>query len=70
MATSKTKIKPAGPADKGLRIVARPQQGFRRAGMSFSAEGATVSLSELTEEQVADLRAEPQLVVVDVDMPA
>ena len=64
------KIKAAGPADKGLRIVARPQGGFRRAGRHYSAEGITVPLSELTDDDVATLRTEPQLVVVDVDIPA
>ena len=64
------KIKAAGPADKGLRIVARPQGGFRRAGRHYSAEGITVPFSELTDDEVATLRTEPQLVVVDVDIPA
>lgn len=63
-----TKIKAAGPADKGLRIVARPQQGIRRAGRHFSAEGTTIPLSELTAEEVEQLGAEPQLVVVAVDI--
>lgn len=66
MATKKQAA--AGPADKGLRVVARPQNGFRRAGFHFNAEGSTLALSELTDEQVEQLRAEPQLVVVDVDI--
>ena len=67
MATTK-KDKSAGPADNGLRVVARPQGGFRRAGYHFSAEGVTLPLSELTDDQVEQLRGEPQLVVVDVDI--
>ncbi|MEQ1685459.1 MAG: HI1506-related protein [Burkholderiaceae bacterium] len=66
MATKK--LTAAGPADKGLRVVARPQGGFRRAGFHFSAEGITLPLSELTADQVEQLRAEPQLVVVDEDI--
>lgn len=66
MATSKKQA--AGPADKGLRVVARPQGGFRRAGFHFSAEGITLPLSDLTADQVEQLREEPQLVVVDVDI--
>ena len=64
------KPKPAGPADKGIRVVSRPQGGFRRAGMHFSAEGTTLALSDLTAEQVQALRDESQLVVVDVDIAA
>lgn len=66
MATSKNKA--AGPADKGLRVVARPQGGFRRAGFHFSAEGITLPLSDLTPDQVEQLHSEPQLVVVEVDI--
>lgn len=64
------KPKAAGPATKGLKVVSRPAAGFRRAGMHFSAEGTTVPLSDLTQEQVDLLKAEPQLVVVEVDIDA
>lgn len=62
-----TKIKPAGPATKGLRIVSRGAQ-FRRANREWNSEGTTVPLSELTQEEVDTLRGETQLVVVDVDI--
>lgn len=65
-----SKPKAAGPATQGLRIVSRPAGGFRRAGINFSAEGSTVPLSELTADQVEAIKAEPQLVVVDVDIAA
>lgn len=65
-----SKPKAAGPADKGIRVVARPQGGFRRAGLHFSSEGTTLALSDLTADQLEALRAETQLVVVDVDIPA
>lgn len=67
--TVKTKAAPAGPADKGLRIVSRSDQGFRRCGRFFGPEGVTLPLSELTEDEVETLREERQLVVVDVDLP-
>lgn len=62
--------KAAGPATQGLRIVSRRDGGFRRAGRHFNAEGTTVPLSELTADDVEQLRSEPQLVVVDVEIDA
>ena len=59
--------KPAGPADKGLRIVAR-KDVFRRCGRTFGAEAVTIPLADLTQEDVTALKDEPQLVVVDVDI--
>lgn len=58
----------AGPANKGLKIVSRREGGFRRGGRFFSFEGETVPLSELTKEEVELIKAEPQLVVVEVDI--
>lgn len=69
MATAK-KTKAAGPADKGLRIVSRADQGIRRAGRWFGPEGQTVPLSELSEEEVEALKGERGLVVVEIDIPA
>lgn len=66
MATKNPKA--AGPATKGLRIVARSDKGFRRCGRAFSAEGTTLALSELTEDEVEALKGEAQLVVVEVDI--
>lgn len=69
MAITKTKTKAAGPATKGLRIVARPPT-FRRAGFTFTAEAQTIPLSDLSDEQVALLQSEANLVVSEVDIPA
>lgn len=72
MATAnKTKTPPAaGPADKGLRVQARHPQGMRRAGRHWPAEGVTVSLADLSEEQLEAIEGEPGLMVARVDMPA
>lgn len=63
-----TKPKAAGPATKGLKVISRREGGFRRAGRHWSAEGETVSLSDLTVDQVEAITNEPQLVVVEVDI--
>lgn len=66
MATAKKQA--AGPATKGLRIVSRSEQGFRRCGRHFGPDGTTVPLSELTEAEVSVLQGERQLIVVEVDI--
>lgn len=68
MATN-PKQKPAGPETRGLKIVARPAS-FRRCGRQFSGEPTVIPLSELTNDEVAQLQAEPQLVVTEVDLPS
>lgn len=72
MATSnKNQGRAAGPATKGLKVTARPAS-FRRAGHTFSGEAKTIPLSELTEQQVEQIKADPNLVwqEVDVEEPA
>lgn len=59
----------AGPANKGLKIVAR-RDHFRRAGRAFGAEPETIPLTELTAEEVETLKTEPMLLVVEVDIEA
>lgn len=66
MATTKQPGK-AGPATKGLKV-ASAVEGFRRAGRAWGREPQVVPLSELTADQVEALKAEPNLVVVDVDI--
>jgi hypothetical protein len=61
---------PAGPADKGLRVIARNPQGMRRAGRYWGPAAETVSLADLTEDQAEAIRGEPALIVDEVDMPA
>jgi hypothetical protein len=65
MAT-KNKAAAAGPADKGLRVVAKVD-GFRRAGRAW--EGTTVvPFADLTAEQVDALKSESMLIVDEVDI--
>lgn len=40
---------------------------FWRCGLAFSAAPRVIPVSALTEDQVATLRAEPQLIVVDTE---
>jgi hypothetical protein len=68
MATAKKESKAAGPADKGLKVVSRPAS-FRRGGQTFTAEARIVPLSDLTEEQAAQIVEDPNLVVQLVDIP-
>ena len=56
----------SGPA---LRVTSK-QAGFRRAGRAWPASPVTVPLAEFDDQQVAALRAEPMLVVEDVELPA
>lgn len=53
----------------GLRIVARTE-GFRRAGRAWSIAPQDVATSEFGKEQLAKLRAETMLIVVDIELPA
>jgi hypothetical protein len=65
MATRKPQTPAAGPADRGLQIVSRPAS-FWRCGRQFSAEPTVIALSELSEDEVATLKAEPMLAVAEV----
>lgn len=47
-----------------LVIVSRPDR-FRRAGFEFTSEARSIPLSELSEAQISELRAEKKLVVTD-----
>lgn len=71
MATKKAhQPKPAGGPTEGLRVIARSPQGIRRAGRHWGAEGETVSLADLTDDQVEMLRDDPALIVSDVTIDA
>lgn len=60
------KAAPAGPAGKGLRVVAKVD-GFRRAGRPW--EGTTVvPYADLTAAQVEALQGESMLIVDEVDI--
>ena len=67
MATKQPKITAAGPATKGLRVVARPDS-FWRAGLQFTKEPRVIPLSELTPAQLGEITDEPLLVVTEVDI--
>jgi len=66
MATA-NKTKAAGPSTRGLKVIARAPS-FRRAGHVFGAEAKTIPMSDLTDDQVDLLKAEPMLVVQEVDV--
>lgn len=57
--------KPAGKKrSKEVRIlrVVGPERGRRRAGHHFGAEAVDLPIDDLTEEQVAAIGADPQLI--------
>jgi hypothetical protein len=60
--------KPGGPEGKGLKVVPK-RDGFRRAGHVFSGEGKVIPYADLDADQVALLKGDPMLVVVEVDLP-
>ena len=55
------------PTDQGktLTIKAVAEAGFYRCGMFFPHEGRTLSVDDLSERQLDQLRAEPNLVVAE-----
>ena len=53
---------------KILRISAR-REGFRRAGIAHTVAPADHPLDTLTAKQIAALKAEPMLLVVELDAP-
>lgn len=52
----------------GLRVIAA-QDGFRRGGRAWSKEPTEVALTDLTKEQIAQLKAEPTLAVTECEIP-
>ena len=56
-------IEPAGPVPS--LTITSSINGFRRAGRAWSSEPTTVSAAEFTPEQLAQLRAEPRLTIVE-----
>ena len=72
MAT-KTKTPPAIKVKKpegaqALKVIPK-RDGFRRAGRAFSGE-TVIPMSELDDDEYAQLTAEPMLVTMVVDLPA
>lgn len=56
-----------GGKTKVLQIRAKGER-FRRAGLTFGREPAVLKLSDVSKDQVAALKAEPQLVVEEVEV--
>ena len=52
---------------KSLKIVSR-KEGFRRAGFAFGAAPVSIDASALSEEQIAALKTDPMLIVVEQDV--
>jgi len=63
MAEQKSKTKKV----PGMRIIARVAS-FRRAGRAWGATAVDVPASDFDKQQIAALKAEPMLSVVDVDI--
>lgn len=55
--------------DKDLIIVARPANGFRRGGIHHPAQQVRHPAGTFSPEEIAALKDEPQLVVIEVDPP-
>ena len=66
MATANNK---SGPTNKGLRIHAK-REIFYSAGIvePFGFDPREIAFSDLKDEQVVELKADPFLVVVEVDI--
>lgn len=54
-------LTPAHPPGPFVLVASRRPDGFRRAGRSWPAETTRVALADLSEEQLAQLLAEPML---------
>jgi hypothetical protein len=52
-----------------IRITAK-QDGFRRAGMAHTKEPKEYPDGKFTREQMAALKAEPMLIVEEIEVPA
>ncbi|MGE0256934.1 MAG: HI1506-related protein [Alphaproteobacteria bacterium] len=51
-----------------IRIVARPKAGFRRAGVHHPAHAVDHAPGHFTKEELAALKADPNLVVTEVEV--
>lgn len=50
---------------KKILTITANREGFRRAGHAFGREPVQLAESDLTEEQIAMLKAEPMLTVIE-----
>lgn len=64
--------KKTDPATNTVKVpalsVVSGREGFRRAGRAWGKEATVVKLSELTKEQVAQIKAEALLTVTEVEI--
>ena len=60
---------PDSPVAVPALSVASPLGPFRRAGRQFDTTPVLIPLSDVTDAQIAALRAEPRLVVKDAEIP-
>lgn len=68
MATNpKQAAKKAGDATQGVEVIAKADV-FYRAGRQWGQNPTVVPLSDLTEEQLQELRDEPLLIVREVEI--
>lgn len=68
MATKNPQTAAKGDTRQVLQVIAK-RDGFRRAGREWHGT-TTVPLDELTPQQVEQLRAEPMLVTLLLEVPA
>lgn len=52
----------------GIRVMSKTE-GFRRGGRAWSSSPAEVAVATFSKRQIADIRAEQKLIVVDIDIP-
>jgi hypothetical protein len=69
---AKTETKPAAktetPAKKVPALkVSSLREGFRRGGRAWTKEAQVVKLSDLTKDQIAQIKGEPMLAVVETE---
>lgn len=68
MATTKTKgSKAAGAATEAIEVIAR-RESFYRAGIEFGHAPTVVLLSEITAEQLDEIKNEPMLITRDIEI--
>jgi hypothetical protein len=54
---------------KGIRVLAR-RENFRRAGRVFGSQPTDIPVADLKRGELERLRADPSLLVVDVEIAA
>lgn len=55
---------------QGLEVIAKTSETFYRAGRGWSQTPTTIALTDLTKAEIEELKAEPLLIVREVELPA